>query len=214
MKRIVILLVLFSLFNMISAQGNEDVVYEKHQDHINTLFGNEHVSNGGYGAFSFGYAEIENLNALTIGGRGAWIIEHWIAIGFGGAGFINETHYNSALTQDVNISGGYGGLLLEPILFPRIPVHISLPVLFGAGGIAYITSSDMGNMNEYPAWVEDAASFAIIEPGAELEFNVVHFFRLSVGISYRFTTEIDLYDTSAFPLNGWTGNVTFKFGKF
>jgi len=84
----------------------------------------------------------------------------------------------------------------------------------GAGGIAYITSYESFPESEPPANIEDATSFVIVEPGADLEINIVRFFRLSFGVSYRFTSVINLYETSTFPLNGWAGNVTLKFGRF
>jgi hypothetical protein len=214
MRTIFILTIALSLLNNLYAQESEDLVFEKKQTEIKTLFGDENVSSGGYGAFTLGYTEIENLNAILIGGRGAWIIGHWFALGFGGTGFINDMHYNASLDRNVNLSGGYGGLLLEPILIPWFPVHISVPVLFGAGGIAYISGYEYTDEYDDPAWVEDATSFLIIEPGAELEFNIVRFFRLSFGMSYRFTSAINLYDTGTYPLNGWSGNLTLKFGKF
>jgi hypothetical protein len=215
MRAIMILAISFSLLNIISAQENADLVYEKDQNEIKTLFGDHKIVHGGYGAFSFGYSEIENLNSVTIGGRGAWIIGHWFALGFAGSGFISDVTYNYALGQDVNISGGYGGILLEPIILPWFPVHISVPVLLGAGGIAYITSYGYDEEYEPPTWIEDATSFLIMEPGAELEFNFIKYFRLSLGVTYRMTTDINLNEyTSSYPLNGWTGMVTLKFGKF
>lgn len=209
-----ILVIAFSLLNLLSAQESEDLVYEKKQNDIKTLFGDQKIVHGGYGAFTMGYSEIENLNGITIGGRGAWIIGHWFAFGLGGTGFVNDVSYNSFLAQNVILSGGYGGLLLEPIILPWFPVHISIPVLFGAGGIAYVTSYGSDTGYEPPTWIEDATSFVILEPGADLELNIVRYFRLSLGISYRLTTEINLYDTSTFPLNGWSGNIALKFGKF
>jgi hypothetical protein len=215
MRAIFTLLVSFSLINLISAQENGDVVYDQDNDNIRTLFGNERITNGGYGAFTFGYSEINNLSAVSIGGRGAWIIGHWFAIGVGGTGFINDINYNNAQGQYTNITGGYGGLILEPIILPWIPVHISLPVLFGAGGIANVISEGTGDVYEPPSYVEDATSFFIIEPGAELELNLIKHFRLAAGVSYRLTNEILLYNVpEAYPLDGWIVNVTLKFGKF
>jgi len=211
MRTIMIFVIAFSLLNMISAQENEDLVYEKKQNEIKTLFGNQKIVHSGYGAITLGYSEIENLNGVTIGARGAYIIGHWFAIGFGGTGFINDVSYNISIDQNF-LSGGYGGLLLEPIVLPWFPVHISIPVLFGAGRIAYVTSYGSDEINE--VLIEDASSFVILEPGAELELNILRYFRISLGVSYRLTTEINLYDTSTFPLNGWSGNIALKFGKF
>jgi len=214
MRTIMIILISFSLINKISAQDTVDLIYDREEDEIMTLFGHHNVVHGGYGALTFGYSEIENLNGVTIGGRGAWIIGHWFAMGIAGTGFINDIQYNSFEDQYTNLTGGYGGLLLEPIILPWFPVHISIPILFGAGGIAYVISNSSGEAWETPSFVEDATSFVILEPGAELELNLVRYFRLSLGVSYRLTTEINLYNTSTFPINGWSGNITLKFGKF
>jgi hypothetical protein len=215
MRTIIVFLISFSLINTICAQESEDLVYDQDNDNIKTLFGNQRIVHGGYGALTFGYSEINNLNAASFGGRGAWIIGHWFAIGIGGTGFINDITYNAAEDLYTNLTGGYGGLVMEPILLPWFPVHVSLPVLIGAGGIANVTSVGTGNNYEPPAYVDDAASFFIIEPGAELELNFIKHFRLSLGVSYRFTDEIILRTVPvSYPLNGWTGTLTLKFGKF
>jgi hypothetical protein len=221
MRAIIIFLMSCSLVNFISAQENKDLVYDDKQDDIQTLFGNHSIVHGGYGAITFAYSEIDHFNAASIGGRGAWIIGHWFAIGIGGTGFINDINYNTAEDQYTNLTGGYGGLLLEPIIIPTFPVHISLPVLAGAGGIAYVTSHGIAEVYEPPTYVEDATSFFIVEPGAELELNFLKHIRIALGITYRFTSEIILNDVPGvsppidhYPLNGWTGTVALKFGRF
>jgi hypothetical protein len=58
----------------------------------------------------------------------------------------------------------------------------------------------------------------IIEPGVELELNVTRFFRFSVGAYYRYTSDVDIenpdYTVPTDILKGFSGGVTFKFGKF
>ena len=147
--------------------------------------------------------------------RGAWIIGHGLAVGFAGSGFMNAFAYNSSLDSDVNLTGGYGGILIEPILLGRFPVHLSFPVVAGVGGIAYTqtqwTSDPWGNQE---SWIEDYNNYLIFEPGIDLELNVLKFFRLAFGISYRITSDINLINTSTSALNGISGGMTFKFGKF
>lgn len=192
--------------------------YDYSNDEFKTLFGDRHVSHGGYGAFTINYSQIDGKDAMVMGARGAWVIGHGFALGFAGNGFLNDYSYNPNIAggRNVNLAGGYGGLLLEPIIFPKFPVHISVPVLIGAGGIAYTST-----FNPYPyeyedfdLFVEDATGYFVFEPGLEIEINVVRFFRLAIGGYYRFTSNINLYDTPQDVLNGWSAGVTLKFGKF
>lgn len=184
-------------------------------DEMQTLFG-KNRSNGGYGAFWMGYSIIDDKHALQFGGRGSWVIQHSFAVGFGGTGFINEYHYDPLLDMDVFLTGGYGGMYLEPIIFPKSPVHMAFPILVGAGGISFVSYDD----NNYNGnFVEDYEAFMIIEPGAEVEMNLTRFMRLALGASYRFPYRFNIGTSgagsaSAESLKGMAFNVTFKFGSF
>jgi hypothetical protein len=186
----------------------------KKSQEYQTLLGHD-KHNGFYGAFSVGYSEIEDRQAVTFGGRLEWIAGHSIGIGFGGTGFINENHYEPSLNSDVFLTGGYGGLYIEPIVMPNFPVHISFPILLGGGGVSYVTE----DMNWDHNMIEDSEAFLVAEPGAELELNLTRNFRLAIGTSYRFTTafnvgtsESNAVDSKA--LQGFSFMMTFKFGRF
>jgi len=179
-----------------------------------TLFGHNKPG-GAYGAFSIGYAQIAEEHSVMFGGRFEWIAAQTIGFGFGGKGFINEYHYEPTIDKDVFLTGGFGGLYIEPILMPRFPVHLSFPVLLGGGGISYITKEEEYNEN----FIEDSEAFLIVEPAAELELNITRHFRLAFGASYIFTTPFDIGTegnsfAGAESMNGWNYTVTFKFGKF
>lgn len=185
----------------------------------------ESGGSGGYGAFSVGYTTVNNLDALAMGIRGAWVIGHGFALGFAGQGFTSD--FTPVEGDYYALSGGYGGLLIEPIIFGWFPVHISLPLLIGGGGLAsYATSSDPWDYdNFYPTYGEYAAYF-VGEIGIELEFNMVRFFRLSLYSNYRWTSALDmkpmdglspgepLYPVAQDALNGWSFGMRFKFGSF
>ena len=79
-------------------------------------------------------AEVCPKQAVIFGGRFEWIVGHSIGLGFGGNGFINEFHYEPALSSDVFLTGGYGGFYIEPIVMPNFPVHLAFPILLGGGG--------------------------------------------------------------------------------
>jgi len=183
---------------------------------IKTLFGSIE-SHGGYGGLSVGYSQIDGRDALLIGGRAAWIINHQIALGIAGTAFLNEYEYDVLLAEDVNLQGGYGGLMIEPILGGREWVHLSFPIVVGAGGIAHAEKYVHRNRYDYDYredYVNDTDAFFLLEPGAELEFNMLKFLRVSLGAYYRYTDNIDLYDTSANALRGFSYRLNFKIGKF
>ncbi len=211
-KSIILSALLILLFSSAFSQDPEFEYYKSKE--IKTLLGRNR-SGGGYAAFSAGYTEIDNKQAVLFGGRFGWIASHSLGVGIGATGFINEYHYEPSLDREVFLAGGYGGLYIEPILFPRFPVHLSFPTLFGAGGISYVSKESDINNN----LIEDSEAFLLIEPGAELELNLTRFFRLAVGATYRFPTSFDVGlsgtpTASAESLKGLSYMVTLKFGKF
>lgn len=171
---------------------------------------------GFYFGFSTGYSQIEGYDAFSAGTTIAMIANHGLAIGFSGKGFFTEP-YEFAPNSNTSFSyaGGYGGFLIEPIIFPKYPVHVSFPILLGAGGITRNRMTDFDYPYDYTEFfVEDAEAFMIAEPGIEIEFNVARWMRLAIGGSYRFTTSLEPDEFDSNPLNGFTGGMSFKFGMF
>lgn len=212
MKKFIILLILpFTFLNGYS-QDPEFEYYKSRE--IKTLAGHNHEG-GGYGAVYGGYSVVDNNEAIVFGARFGWLANHSLGAGIGITGFINEYHYEPALGRNVFLAGGYGGLVIEPILLPRFPVHLSFPVLLGGGGLSFISQEDGYNNNV----IDDSRAFLLIEPGAEIELNITRFFRLAAGVTYRFPSSFDIGKTTlASPslqsIKGFTGMVTMKFGKF
>ncbi|MDX9932700.1 MAG: hypothetical protein RB294_08960, partial [Bacteroidales bacterium] len=116
-------------------------------------------------------------------------------------------------TEFSSIQGGYAGLLLQPVIFPKFPVHISFPVLLGAGGAASVSTYYNEPWDAY--WeMQDETFYFIVEPAAEVELNLIRWIRLSAGVSYRLTSPVNLQGYSNDVLRGLSGNVTLSFGKF
>jgi hypothetical protein len=207
MKKIFISsIIIFFTMNMFSQEENAD--------DFKTIFGND-GSNGGYGGFSFGYASVANRDAVILGGRGAWIIDHCFALGMGGEGYVSDKRYISNKNDTAyNYAGGQGGILLEPIIFPNFPVHLSVPVLCGAGGIAYARSIDNKHNSSWDHYVEDTETYVFIKPGIEIELNLTRHVRLSIGAYYLYTSKIILSNTSKDALNNYSGMISLKFGDF
>jgi len=217
MKKLVILSVLIIIYSSAYSQDSDSTKKsgkKEKSDEYMTLFG--HNKPGGvYGAFSTGYSQIGGEHAVMFGGRFEWIAAQSFGFGFGGKGFINEYHYEPSIGKEAFLTGGYGGLYIEPILMPRFPVHIAFPILLGGGGVSYVTKDQEFDEN----FIEESEAILVAEPSAELELNITRHFRLAFGASYLFTTPFDIGSAqppieSSKSIEGWNYNITFKFGKF
>jgi hypothetical protein len=199
---------------MTTAQAQET---EKRQrsNEIRTLCGKSKKL-GGYASFSFGYSPIANKDAITAGGRLATIFGQHLALGVAAKGFASNFESENPMNGQRHhyYNGGYGGFLIEPIVLPRFPVHLSFPVVMGVGGVGYYWK-EYNISNEH--WIDGytySNMFLVVEPAAELEFNVTRFMRMSLGASYRYTSDFNMTDPGINNLNGWSSYVAFKFGKF
>lgn len=205
MKKLFLLLTLAAAATVAVAQRNND--------EIQTIF-SRNRNNGAYGAFSLGYSQINGRDALVAGARGAFIFDRCLALGLGGYGFVNDVdnhQVHNELPLNLSLAGGYGGIVVEPILAPKLPVHLSFPILLGAGGVALIENSGWWR-DDYYEWGHDL--FWVVEPMAELEFNLTRFLRLAAYTSYRFTSRIDLENIDSNVLREPQIGLTVKLGKF
>lgn len=214
MKKLIALLVILSSGVATFAQDDE----QKKNDDIQTIVGKNNAI-GGYGAISIQYTEIQDRDAFVFGAKGAIVIGHMMSMGLTGTGFFNDVHeFTNDLneTQDISLAGGYGGFFFEPVLFSKFPVHVAFPVTIGAGGVHVVSDEDNGDFwdDEYESQASDA--FMVIEPGIEVELNVTRFFRFCVGGYYRYTSHVDIpeFEIPTGILKGFSGGVTFKFGRF
>lgn len=237
MKTRTILTVLIAFFSVIFLQAQESGEDMKMLFKKKDKSGNEKMANGGYGSFSVGYTRIDSKDAMVMGGRVAWIANHRFALGLAGKGFFNnissKNYYDSSYepNQDPNYSlaGGYGGIFFEPIVVWSKPVHVSFPILIGAGGVAATPAnwSSYGYGSYDPNnYYYNVDAYFVFEPGVDLEFNITKFFRIALGGSYRYTS--DVYLTHKYYLDGveqsvqipnnalrnFNVDVSFKFGWF
>lgn len=186
-------------------------------DEIKTVFSKSH-SNGGYGALTIGYSQIDGHDAIITGGRGAFIFDHSFAIGLAGYGFVNNLDANNYYynqNNELSLAGGYGGLFFEPIVAGKSPIHLSFPILVGMGGVSKV---DLYSWDYWgpadPIRNYDYDVYFVFEPAMEVEFNLARFFRTAAFVSYRYTSNIQLFETDEDVLNGLNFGLTFKFGKF
>ena len=223
MKRLLTFIFLFTFIGLYTQAQEEE------QD-FKTIFSSDY-SSGGYGAPELKLGNVNNNMSLLMGGRGGWIIGHRFVVGGAGYGLTTSNNFNYTeplidesgnmvdSTRNLRLDMGYGGLMLEFIALPKKAVHLSFPIIIGAGGtsvgaeIAQSTSQiDPVEFNTYD-FVESSAFF-VVEPGVFLEMNMTKFFRLDVGATYRFISGTNLVRVNNNDLSDLTFSLALKFGSF
>lgn len=215
-----LIIILSILFISVSALAQQDsIVYHRthkkqEADPVKTLFGDE--KGGGFIGFGFGYTPIGNSNGLMLNGSCGLIVGRHLTFGIIAKGFATDMGGEPLKngTRNHNYSGGYGGFLVEPILFPKAPIHVSFPIVMGIGGVGYYWKEydvaqefwkDGYNYNNF---------FMVIEPGIEAEMNLTKHMRMSVGAAYRITTSSNISGLTNNSIDGLSTYLGFKFGIF
>ncbi len=227
MKRISIFIGMFCIATMGFSQENLDAkpIETKSDYNMKTIFSNDHA-HGAWIDVSLRYMEINKLDGLAFGAKIGYLMNHTLGMGVAGYFFGNEESYNDLLLDDFSIKGGHVGFFVEQLIAPTFPVHISIPIFAGIGGIGY--SADWHDENNHNddwdddtnEWTVDSDVYAVFKPGIELEFNMTRHFRIATGAYYTMTTDINIKSDDNISLlktdvlNGLSYGLTFKIGAF
>ncbi|GJM61384.1 hypothetical protein [Persicobacter diffluens] len=210
-------LLLFTLALLFSLNGLAQAFEE---DAPKTLAGNN-FHNGGYGAVMFHGTTFNGKFLPMAGLRGAWVINRALGIGLDMQGFIPSEVYRVDVRegffrgeQDARLAGGYGGLLLEPVIFSNNVVHATFPLSAGAGWAGYLSDFLSDDYFYHHGEIYDQSTFWYFRPGAAVEINVASFFRINLGVSYMMATNFELISTSSNALNNFQYSLGLKFGGF
>jgi hypothetical protein len=200
----------------------QDEPAKNNNDEMNTLFGKGNkTSIGWFVGPAGGYTRFCSSDVALAGIQAGMVINHNFTIGLACYGVANSKHliYPQFVdTTDVRLEGGYGGLLLEYTLFPKSLVHVSFPLIIGGGSMAYISANETNSWDDNERDCDhqtiDQDAFFVIEPGVRAEVNILKFLRFGAGVSYRYTPDLDMINTSSGFINNFTASASLKFGKF
>jgi hypothetical protein len=173
-----------------------------------TLISGE-IESGGFGGPAIKITTINGENAVMVGGRGGWIINHSLVLGGGGYGLVTDVKAKVPDSIHQYIEMGYGGLDLEYISLSNDLLHLSVGLLIGGGGIGYKNE----NNNVFNG-TNNKNSFFVLEPSVHANLNITHFFRIAAGVSYRYISGLKSVVSSNTDLSGPSGILTLEFGKF
>ena len=209
-KIIVTLVLIITTFSLSFSQKDSTAK----SDEIRTICNQKKCAHGGYASLWGGYTRIGKQDGFSYGLNAAWMIGHSVGIGLAATGFSNDYYIgHSHGSNGRSLVGAYGGLLIEPVVVPKFPVHVSFPVVLGAGGVVGMNSYYWSDWHS-DYYAEEYDLFLVAEPGIDIELNLLKHLRLAVGAKYRFTSGVKLEEYSSKVLDGYTISLSLKFGKF
>jgi len=184
---------------------------------MQTLLGRGHAI-GGYLGTTTRISELNDGYGMFSGGQLSLLVGHKFGIGVAGYGLVSGVSTNTIASDNepYYYQMGYGGLQLEPVLFPDRLVHITLPVLIGFGGVSeslyHPYDYDFGYWDDYNEG--ESSGFFVVEPGANVQLNVTRWMHLDAGAYYRFIQSSNLSSSTDSDLSGLGGQISLKFGWF
>lgn len=185
MKKTLYLFIIFSLFTgMIKLQAQEA------KDTAQFLLSEETVISG-FGSPFVEFSAVNSQFAVCMGGGAAMMINQTLFIGGYFEGIVTN-HYREDLQTIVDagkpkISFEHGGIWLGYIYKHKKAIHGGFSTKLGWGEID-LKDDESGN----PASDYDYRDrIFTIQPEVEIEFNMTAWFKINVGIGYRFVTGID-----------------------
>ncbi|HEX5168425.1 MAG TPA: hypothetical protein VFW11_04585 [Cyclobacteriaceae bacterium] len=206
------------LFSVLVIAGMQTV--QAQENNIETIFKSPGRS-GGYGAISNKFTTINGEFANIVELYGGWYINQRFLIG---GGFAGSTNYISVPQEFSTMPGlrmsyqyGQVGLVTDYIIASNKAVHVGFHVMTGAGfTLQYYRPSSWSDLGQYDYYDYDHDEnwFFMIEPGIQVELNVLRWMRFSPGISYRFIDGSNAKGLTDNDLRGASVNLTFKFGRF
>jgi hypothetical protein len=215
MRNLFLIIFILGIFNCFAQKSSED---------INIFSTNKQTKVSVYLSFDISYLIINDTNneyfhsfnqpikieyddnrTLLVGLTAGIMLNKGFVIGFYG-------NINSEVIYDKNIDSylrySAGGLFTQVRLFPKYPVHLTIPVKAGLGSIGWYDNIYLYN-TVYDTHKQDL--YFVFEIGANLEINIVKYFKMSAGLTYKLTDAIDIYAVPQNFLNSWYLNSSLIF---
>lgn len=214
-----ILILITSCLVVFSAAAQKYVdTSDPDDDEIKSLLNKGNDLNA-FGAADLKIGDFKGERGLLVGAYGGFIINRRFLFGVAGYGLVTGLEFegsvpNQSVLKPLNLNGGYGGVLIGATIAPRELVHISMPIVLGAGSMEVTDRNFFINNPVDSEFTIENSIFFVLEPGIEIEFNITKYFRLGTGATYRYVTGLDLANVTNDELSGVNALISFRFGRF
>jgi hypothetical protein len=171
------------------------------------------LESGAYVGPAVKFSNIVSNPGTFVGFRGGWIINNTIVIGAAFYELIGNVDLRTivpvvpdALSHESNYLGmRYGGVQLEYIHQHYRKIHLAGSLLLGRGSV--------GARGRNTLFIKNGdRTFFVAEPGLMLEFNILPYVRLNLGVSWRFIESFSSPVIDSSDIQGINGLLFIKHG--
>ncbi len=210
-------LTLFVVFGAVSCFAQQDTMH--------TLIKSAKIKYVGfYVAPEFQYGQAGGAFNTYAGSSAMFIFNKKLAVGVTATRNTQSTFSPSSVSP-LLLRTTFGGAKLEYTFNPNSPIHLTMPLVIGYGSArvdsaVYTVRTSKGkdnwNHNGFGRNSGLQTEYFVVQPGLQLETNVVRFIKLYAGVNYRlgFPNETATSPLTKTSLNGFSANVGLKVGLF
>lgn len=188
---------------------------------IQTLFRQDTLrSSGGYGAITNKFTKINGHYANLTGVYGGWYVNHHFTLGLSAASLTNNLRvpeeYSAVPGSNLSYQYVQFGLFTEYVVASSRMVHLNVQLMSGTGFTTQYRRYDWDFHEDRHDFddIYDTNWFVVVEPGLNVEINLLKWMRLSTGVSYRTALGSDGIGIKDKDISGGSIDVGLKFGKF
>ncbi len=172
----------------------------------------------GFGGVDLKMSRIKDDRTLLMGMYAGTIINRNYLLGLAGYGIASTNDFKgsypgSTVQRKLNLHGGYGGVIIGATMFTREIIHLSFPILLGAGSMDVVDDKFLNSNTAWDVTIEKSAFF-VLEPSAQIEINITKKFRIAGGVSYRYITASGFTNLENDDLTGLASTLSFRFGRY
>ncbi len=172
-----------------------------------------------FGAADLKIGDFKDERGLLVGAYGGFIINRKYLFGVAGYGLVTNIEFDGIVpgrneSKKLNLYGGYGGVLIGATIAPKELIHISIPIVLGAGSLEVVDKDFFINNPADSEFTVENSVFFVAEPGIQIEFNITKYFRLGAGATYRYVSGTELENVKDEEISGTTAMISFRFGRF
>ncbi|WP_424962968.1 hypothetical protein [Ekhidna sp.] len=217
MRKIIFIFLILSAGSFTFAQRYMDTNDPKDEE-VKSLLSKKNDLNA-FGAADLKVGDLKGERGLLVGAYGGFIINRRYLFGVAGYGLVTNVEFEGTVpgqseVKQLNLHGGYGGVLIGGTIAPRELIHISIPIILGAGSLEVVDKDFFINNPADSEFAVENTVFFVAEPGIEVEFNITKYFRLGAGMTYRYVSGTELENVEDEDVSGTTAMISFRFGRF